>query len=72
MPRLTLIAVDQAHRGGGVGRALVDSALAWAAARGLARIELVTHGRNVAAQRLYQRCGFVTRRVQLQYHKSYD
>jgi ribosomal protein S18 acetylase RimI-like enzyme len=67
--RIVLIAVAEAARGRGIGRALVESALAWSASRGLARIEVVTQGRNVAAQRLYQRCGFVTRAVQLQYHK---
>ena len=71
LARLTLIAVAASHRGRGAGRALVESALAWAGDRGLTRMELVTHGRNVAAQRLYQRCGFVTRSVHVQYHKSY-
>jgi ribosomal protein S18 acetylase RimI-like enzyme len=67
--RIVLIAVEEAARGQGLGRELVESAIAWAAARGLARMEVVTQGRNVPAQRLYQRCGFVTRSVQLQYHK---
>jgi ribosomal protein S18 acetylase RimI-like enzyme len=70
--KIVLIAVDAAARGQGLGRALVESAVAWSAARGLARVEVVTQGRNVPAQRLYQRCGFVTQSVQLQYHKSYD
>jgi GNAT superfamily N-acetyltransferase len=67
-----LIGVEEGARGKGVGRALVEAALAWAAARGLAGMTVVTQGRNVPAQRLYQRCGFVTRSHQLYYHKWYE
>lgn len=33
------------------------------------KIEVVTQGRNIAAQRLYQKCGFKTNKVELWYHK---
>jgi dTDP-4-amino-4,6-dideoxy-D-galactose acyltransferase len=69
---IELIGVAEAARGKGVGRALVESAVAWAAGDGWAEMTVVTQGRNVAAQRLYQRCGFVTKSVGLYYHKWYD
>lgn len=72
LARIGLIAIDESFRGRGLGRALVESALTCAASWKLDRVEVVTQGRNVAAQRLYQRCGFLTRGVQLQYHKWYD
>ena len=34
-------------------------------------MKVVTQGRNIAGQRLYQRCGFLTRSVELWYHKWY-
>ena len=50
--------VDPAHRGSGVGRRLVDGALAWATSAGTIAVELdVTLG-NLPAIRLYQACGF--------------
>jgi len=67
-----LLGVDESARGRGVGRALTDAALAWATRSRLPGITVITQGRNVAAQRLYQRCGFVTRSVRLYYHKWYD
>jgi hypothetical protein len=35
-------------------------------------VAVVTQGRNGAAQRLYQRCGFVTHALDLWYHKWYS
>jgi RimJ/RimL family protein N-acetyltransferase len=43
-------------------------ALQWFADQGMDSMEVVTQGRNVAAQRLYQKCGFATKEVQLWYH----
>lgn len=70
--QIDLLAVDAASRGKRVGTILVDAALAWAAAQDLKQITVVTQGRNVPAQRLYQRAGFLTRSVQLYFHKWYD
>lgn len=63
-----LIGVGSRHRGAGLGAALVAAGLDWLAAHGAGRAEVVTQGANVAAQRLYQRAGFVTREVALWYH----
>jgi ribosomal protein S18 acetylase RimI-like enzyme len=67
--QIGLFAVDAAHRGRGLGGALVTAALTWFAARSARSVTVVTQGRNVAAQRLYQRGGFTTDAVQLWYHK---
>lgn len=64
-----LVGIDADARGRGVGRSLVGHALAWFQQHGARRVEVVTQGRNYAAQRLYQRAGFVTLRTELWYHK---
>jgi dTDP-4-amino-4,6-dideoxy-D-galactose acyltransferase len=66
-----LVGVDSTARGGGIGKLLVASALRWFAHSGAARVDVVTQGRNLSAQRLYQRCGFVTSDVRLWFHKWY-
>lgn len=52
------IVVDPAHRGRGVGRALLDATLEALAAKGAPRVVLSTAERNEAAQRLFARAGF--------------
>lgn len=52
------IVVDPAHRGNGVGRMLLDAAIAALRARGVPQIVLATAERNAAAQRLFARAGF--------------
>ncbi len=69
--QIGLIGVSREARGQGVGQSLVKGALDWAAERGATRMKVVTQGRNIAGQRLYQRCGFLTRSVELWYHKWY-
>jgi ribosomal protein S18 acetylase RimI-like enzyme len=64
-----LVGVDAGARGGGMGAQLVHGALGWLAGAGCRDASVVTQGSNVAAQRLYQRAGFVTRRVSLWYHR---
>jgi len=49
--------VDPASRNEGVGAALFDASLAYAAARGYARLDWVTAQDNRAAQRFYERHG---------------
>ena len=67
--QIGLIAVAAWARGAGIGKALVRSSLGVFHEHGVKRIMVVTQGRNVQAQRLYQRCGFLTRSVQLWYHR---
>lgn len=67
-----LVGVAAPAQGRGLGPALIRAAVEWSAARGVARIVVVTQGRNRAAQRLYQRCGFLTHLSQLWYHRWFD
>lgn len=64
-----LLGVAATAQGAGLGGALIDGALEWFAARGVTSVEVVTQGRNVRAQRAYQRRGFVSTNVQLWYHR---
>jgi dTDP-4-amino-4,6-dideoxy-D-galactose acyltransferase len=64
-----LVGIAARAQGRGLGRKLLGSALHWFAQRGLERASVVTQGRNVAAQRLYQSAGFRTAAVQLWHHR---
>ena len=50
--------VDPGYRGRGVGRLLLDAALAFLKVRGAPRVVLTTAEGNQAAQRLFARAGF--------------
>jgi ribosomal protein S18 acetylase RimI-like enzyme len=52
------IVVDPAHRGQGVGRALLDATLEALKAKGVPRVVLSTAEGNEPAQRLFARAGF--------------
>lgn len=57
------LAVDPAAQGKGVGRALVDAAVAEAGRRGATKVALRVLSENPGARRLYERCGFVVEGV---------
>lgn len=67
--QIGLIGVASTAQGRGVGRLLVDRAVAWFVEQGAEEVIVATQGRNLNAQRLYQRTGFVTYSMQLWYHK---
>ena len=52
------IAVDARRRRAGVGRALIDRAVAWAVERGLPGVRAETQSNNVPACKFYESCGF--------------
>ena len=52
------IAVDVNFRRQGIGRSLIDQAIAWAKTRGLTGIMLETQNNNLTACRLYEAFGF--------------
>jgi dTDP-4-amino-4,6-dideoxy-D-galactose acyltransferase len=64
-----LLAVAPECRGRKLGSQLTKAALEYFRVNGMKEVTVVTQGRNVGSQRLYQRCGFVTGSVQLWYHK---
>jgi dTDP-4-amino-4,6-dideoxy-D-galactose acyltransferase len=63
-----LFAVAAHARGRGVGSRLVSAALRHLSEAGCRRVTVVTQGRNLAAQRMYQAAGFRTADVHLWYH----
>ncbi|HWA26778.1 MAG TPA: GNAT family N-acetyltransferase [Lacunisphaera sp.] len=67
--RIGLIAVAEAQRGRGLGRALVQGALHWLAAQGCREARVATQASNVAAQRLYQALGFRTAETAATHHR---
>jgi dTDP-4-amino-4,6-dideoxy-D-galactose acyltransferase len=63
-----LIAVDESHRGRGLGGLLLKQAHAWFRGQGASRVQVVTQGANTTALRMYERAGFYVERVQLWFH----
>ena len=70
--QIDLVAVIEAAAGRGVGFSLLNAAKRWFSAHGATQVVVVTQGRNIGAQRLYQRSGFVTNRVELWYHRWFS
>jgi ribosomal protein S18 acetylase RimI-like enzyme len=70
--RIGLVGVEANCRGRGVGQQLVRAAQQWFLNQGVHSVRVVTQSRNIASQRLYQRCGFLTYTVGLYYHKWYS
>jgi ribosomal protein S18 acetylase RimI-like enzyme len=66
--RVALVAVDEAYRRGGLGRALTTGVLKWFSARGVDSASVVTQGGGTPAVRLYEQLGFVPVRRQQWYH----
>ena len=56
--KLRLVYLDAAARGLGLGRMMLEEAMAWAKARGYGRMRLWTHESHRAAGRLYAAAGF--------------
>ena len=69
---LGLVGVAESARGVGCAGGMIRYAACWFREQGLDRINVVTQGRNVSAQNLYQRCGFLTRSVDLWFHKWFE
>jgi dTDP-4-amino-4,6-dideoxy-D-galactose acyltransferase len=67
--QIGLLAVDERAAGLGLGGALVSEALKWSRDRGHTAVRVVTQGRNLRAQRCYQRAGFVSDSLFLSYHR---
>ncbi len=67
--QIGLVGVAEKAQARGVGTELVAKALRWFSEQGIEVVSVVTQGRNVPAQRLYQKCGFATRSVELWFHR---
>jgi dTDP-4-amino-4,6-dideoxy-D-galactose acyltransferase len=67
--QISLFAVAAAARGQGVGGRLIAAALAWFAARGADPVTVVTQGRNLRAQRIYQHFGLLSHGLELWFHR---
>jgi dTDP-4-amino-4,6-dideoxy-D-galactose acyltransferase len=63
-----IVGVAPEAQGHGLGRDLVATSLRWFADQGLSRVTVVTQGRNIAAQRLYESVGFRTSTVKCWHH----
>jgi len=67
--RIGLFAVAGAAQGQGVGGRLIAAALGWLEGRGAGTVSVVTQGRNIRAQRIYQQFGMRSRSLELWYHR---
>jgi len=70
--QIGLLGVGDKCQGMGLGQQMVEGFLAWSVEQGADRATVVTQGRNVSAQRLYQRLGFLTAAFQLWYHRWFN
>lgn len=61
--RVTALVVDDLHRGGGVGRALMDRAEEILRGLGCSQIELTSAGHRQGAHRFYEKLGYTERRA---------
>ena len=66
--QIGLIALAESAQGKGLGTQLVQSAQHWFQSQQVRNISVVTQGRNIKAQRFYQKSGFITSSIELYYH----
>lgn len=66
--RIYSLAVDERAQGRGVGRALIEAALASAARAGCTRLSLEVRPDNETARTLYRKCGFEDRGVKPEHY----
>lgn len=69
---IELLCVDPAYQQRGLGAALCRRALDWFAGQGCAAAQVITQGHNIASQRVYQRVGFRTARVDFWFHRWFE
>jgi dTDP-4-amino-4,6-dideoxy-D-galactose acyltransferase len=69
--RIGLFGVDGARRDRGLGTLLLRCVLSQVQQDAYTSMIVVTQGRNYGAQQLYEKCGFVTDKMELWYHKWY-
>ena len=67
-----LAGLAESARGLGCASGMFKYATSWFSEQGVDRYNVITQGSNIAAQRLYQRTGFVTRSVELWFHKWFE
>lgn len=63
-----LFGVGELARGRGLGRALVERALAWFVEQGTGEVSVATQARSLDAQRLYQSVGFRASKAAIWHH----
>ncbi len=66
--QIGLVAVDRLWRGRTAGETLICAALDWFVRNGQATAQVVTQGSNLAALRLYSKCGFSIEKQEYYYH----
>jgi dTDP-4-amino-4,6-dideoxy-D-galactose acyltransferase len=67
--RIGLVGIDKAIQGSGMAKYLMNNSLMKLQKNGIKYVEVATQGRNYEAQRVYQKCGFLTKKTELWYHK---
>ena len=70
--QIGLLGVGAQYQGRRLGTKLVQQFLSWSREQNAQRAIVVTQGRNLPAQRLYQRNGFATASLQLWYHRWFS
>lgn len=63
-----LIAVDESRRGQNMGVNLVSTAHKWFISQGCKIVQVVTQSNNIAACRLYEKCGYHIEKTEHFYH----
>ena len=66
---IPLVGIAEKARGQGIGTHLMHYIQDWFVQQQIKHVIVVADGANIAALRLYEKCGFRTRQVQLWYHK---
>ena len=64
-----LFGISKDHQNKGLSKNLLSYVNNILYDKGINKISVVTQGRNIAAQRAYQKSGFFSKRTQLWYHK---
>jgi spore coat polysaccharide biosynthesis predicted glycosyltransferase SpsG/ribosomal protein S18 acetylase RimI-like enzyme len=67
--QIGLLGIAEKYHDQEAGPALLRKCWEWCEANDLPLVEAVTQGRNMAAQRLFQSCGFRSKKTELWYHK---